>query len=203
VYRFPKRRRLPGALILILLTLLVVSCATIAERGEPSAEAGNLERLPPESEAPEADEDVATEDEQAERTPAPADTIEGRIVPYELLTEGSQSSMLREMTLAIETEQQFLTIWRVMHENRAELPPLPEVDFATQIVLAVFAGRRPTGGYEPEILRVEVEGETLLAYYRIIAPDPDDIVSQVITTPYVMVTVPPFAGFIDFEKVED
>lgn len=54
-------------------------------------------------------------------------------------------------------------------------------------VVAIHAGRKPTGGYSVEVRRVVKDGPRCVVHYAVIAPPPDAMVPQVITYPSVMV----------------
>lgn len=54
---------------------------------------------------------------------------------------------------------------------------------------AVFLGVRPTSGYRVEVLTLREESGRRVLVYRELAPAPDRMVSQVVTTPWVVVVV--------------
>lgn len=58
---------------------------------------------------------------------------------------------------------------------------------ADSIVVAIHAGRRPTGGYSVEVRRVVKDGPRCVVHYAILGPPPDAMVPQVITWPAAMV----------------
>src|SRR5690606_8606924 len=51
-------------------------------------------------------------------------------------------------TRLVESQAAFETLWQ---EHSGSSAILPEVDFATDTVVAVFAGQKPTGGYSIKI----------------------------------------------------
>lgn len=68
--------------------------------------------------------------------------------------------------------------------NMARYEVLREAD---SIVVAIHAGRRPTGGYSVEVRRVVKDGPRCVVHYAILGPPPDAMVPQVITWPAAMV----------------
>jgi hypothetical protein len=92
--------------------------------------------------------------------------------------------------------------WRALWKEHAPMKPLPEVDFTQSLVLAVFMGSQPTGGYMVEIRRVRAEPSGLVVEYAETRPGPADVTAQVITSPCHIVTVPQHAGTITFERVD-
>jgi len=66
---------------------------------------------------------------------------------------------------------------------------MPNVDFSREAVVFLFAGTRNTGGYSVEPQSATLEGETLIVDATVKGPPRDAIVTQVITSPYAVVTV--------------
>jgi hypothetical protein len=90
--------------------------------------------------------------------------------------------------------------WQALWQRHAPGRPAPAVDFTKQMVLAVFLGSRPSGGYQVQISGVRVDGDTLVVQWRETAPGPGQLAAQVLTSPSHIVTVPRHAGDIRFEK---
>ena len=57
------------------------------------------------------------------------------------------------------------------------------------MVAGVFLGSRPTGGYALEVTAVERDGTDLVVVYREGRPDPREMVTQMITSPFHLVRV--------------
>ena len=51
-------------------------------------------------------------------------------------------------------------------------PPPPSVDFSRDMVVALFMGERPTGGYAIEVTQIERTDAGLSIRYRTRHPDP-------------------------------
>jgi hypothetical protein len=66
---------------------------------------------------------------------------------------------------------------------------LEGLDFGKRSVIALFAGERPTGGYAVEVDQVSARGETLYVNYHVSEPGPGAIVTQALTSPYLICTV--------------
>lgn len=65
----------------------------------------------------------------------------------------------------------------------------PAVDFATESVVFLLAGEKPTGGWTVEPRAAVVEGETLVVDAAIKPPPPDSMVTQAFTSPYAVIAV--------------
>lgn len=65
----------------------------------------------------------------------------------------------------------------------------PAVDFASESVVFLLAGSRPTGGYSVEARGVALEEKTLVVDAEVKGPPPGSMVTQALTSPYAVVAV--------------
>mgnify|MGYP001619178054 CR=1 FL=1 len=63
-------------------------------------------------------------------------------------------------------------------------------DFSKSIVVAVFVGERPTGGFSASFENPAAEGDDLLVRYRIKKPAPTSFVTQAFAQPWKARTFP-------------
>lgn len=75
------------------------------------------------------------------------------------------------------------------------------IDFDTQTAIAVFMGQKPTGGYDIEVKRIVESGNRITVFYELLEPSQDDMVIQVITSPYHIVTIGHTEKEIVFESL--
>ena len=68
----------------------------------------------------------------------------------------------------------------------------PTVDFESEIVLGVYRGEKPTGGYGISVTAVELRGDVVHVTLEESNPPADAMLIQVITSPYALyrVTLP-------------
>jgi len=78
------------------------------------------------------------------------------------------------------------------------VPSPPEVDFTENAILFISYGEQKTAGYSINVRSVFKRNGTLIVKAVLISPPPDVFTAQVITNPYVLLTVP--AG--DYSRVE-
>ncbi len=81
-------------------------------------------------------------------------------------------------------------IWARITAPRTPRPDAPEIDFGKHMVLTVFMGRRPSGGYSVRIESVRELEDRVEVRYSTSAPGPGDMVTMAITSPYHYVVVP-------------
>lgn len=111
-------------------------------------------------------------------------------VPLKTVKRGQHSGVREPLQTVIRTRPQWKSLWKRHSVTGVHPTPAPAIDFATEIVVGIFLGEKRTGGYDVEIIRAERRDSTLFVYYREKSPSPDMMLTQVITQPYHLVTVP-------------
>jgi hypothetical protein len=117
-------------------------------------------------------------------------------VRFTTIASGSQSGIEEPRQVVIRTAAEWKQLW----DSHAPGDPLPPVDFSTATVIGVFAGFRSTGGHKVEITTIAREGEQLVVTWQESRPPRDAIVTQVLTFPFHLVTIPKHTGKIVFQK---
>jgi len=118
-------------------------------------------------------------------------------VPFKVLQSGGYSGIEESREVVMRSEAE----WRSLQLGPSPTGATPPaVDFSKAMIVGVFLGTRPTGGHAVEITKIEREGAELVVTYRERKPGPNDIASQVITTPFQLVTTAPFAGRVRFTR---
>ena len=114
----------------------------------------------------------------------------GRIeVAYEILEEGSYGAQFG--TALIENQADLDRLYALLH-GRSDRPA-PKIDFKRKKVIAVCAGPFNTGGYGIHLYSAKYTHDGLETVFLISTPAPTQIVTQVFTTPYLIIgiDVPP------------
>lgn len=112
--------------------------------------------------------------------------------------KGSHCGIAEPRRIVVTDEKTWERLWRAVHARRTPLPPVPEVDFSKQMVLAVFMGQKRTSGFAIQIAEVFACNREILVHVKEIAPPPNAIVLQVLTQPYHIVVVPKVDGTVRF-----
>jgi hypothetical protein len=69
-------------------------------------------------------------------------------------------------------------------------PEVTEVDFETEVAVALFAGERPSGGWKIDpAVRVKRQGTFAAVSYEIVGPGKGCSSSQALTSPYLVLAV--------------
>ena len=114
------------------------------------------------------------------------------------LDRGDQSSVDAPRQATVRTAAEWDELWRRHSPDR----PQPRVDFAKEMVVAVFLGSRNTAGYAVEIVSAQNDGGAVVVRYRQREPARDAITAQIITMPYDIAAIPKSAGDVRFERVQ-
>jgi hypothetical protein len=115
--------------------------------------------------------------------------------------ESTPSSLVdRQRQAVARTSDAWLALWK---EHAGPGRPAPRVDFPSRMVVAVFLGSRPTGGFSVEILGTRRDGAALVVEWRERAPNPRDLTAQVLTSPAQLVEMPSHQGEVRFEQRQD
>ena len=125
---------------------------------------------------------------QTAQTPPPA---------VRTVVKGPMSGIEEPRQVAVRSAGEWAALWK-MHEATAQMPA---VDFTREMVVAVFAGSRPTGGYSVEIVRAVGNTGTLVVEYVESAPAAGSVAAQLLTAPYHLAAIPKHDGEVRFQKV--
>jgi PrcB C-terminal len=101
---------------------------------------------------------------------------------------------------ARQTVARTVTEWGALWKSHGAAQPMPDVDFSTSMVAAVFLGSQPTGGISVEITGTRLDGDALVVEFVERRPGRGDVVSQVLTSPFHVVKLPRHDGPVRFEK---
>ncbi len=110
---------------------------------------------------------------------------------WDVLASGNQAVTGESPQFVIAANQsQLLNLWNQAYGNRLTPPPLPDIDFRRETVVAMFMGTKPTGGYGLDVRGVSLDGSELYVDISTIVPKPGAITTQALTSPWVMLRIP-------------
>ncbi|HEX8852368.1 MAG TPA: DUF885 family protein, partial [Pyrinomonadaceae bacterium] len=126
------------------------------------------------------------------RAPVSTPVEEARPVEFSVLATGTTSGYEGGRAVELVTsESEWRRVWGIIGAGR----PAPDVSFNTRAVVVVFQGQQPTGGYSVEVTGIRRDGTVLAVSINERRPASEDITTQVITSPFVAVSIPrPAAG---------
>jgi VWFA-related protein len=118
-------------------------------------------------------------------------------VPFTTLNSDAMSGIDRGEQVVVRTPVEWEALWRRHAAGR----PLPAVDFSRDMVVGVFLGSRPSGGFGVQITSTERVGDVLVVKWSEQTPAPGQMAAQVMTAPSFLATVPRHTGQVRFERV--
>lgn len=114
-----------------------------------------------------------------------------REVPWEVVARGQQAVGIGAPSYRLlRTGEELATAWAQAHGAVLQPPPVPGADLERETLLGVFLGPKPTGGYGAEVRGVTLEGGDLFVDLVLTSPGTDAIVTQALTSPWLVVRVP-------------
>lgn len=120
-------------------------------------------------------------------SPLTADQLEA--VPFSVIGEGVRAADVSERkNYAVYVEEEFARLWTMAYGEDA--PLMPEVDFASEYVIGVFAGQKPSGGHAIRVERIEDGNTVRTVSVTLEEPDSGCVVTQALTSPFQLVRVP-------------
>lgn len=115
----------------------------------------------------------------------------------EKVAAGERSNIAVALEVVVRTEAEWQQLWN----EHAPRQPIPKVDFAARMIVGVFLGTRPTSGFGVQIVEVGELQDALRVKYTERAPAPGAMVTQVLTSPFALVSVPARSVEVRFEQV--
>jgi hypothetical protein len=123
-----------------------------------------------------------------------------RELSYQTIERVSKGSEDATKEVVVYDKKAFEELWNRIHSNRKRIPALPDVDFQTQMVIGVFSGTAPTGGYSTKITGVTEKRRILEVQVKELTPGSECIVSQAQTSPYHLISTPKMKKKLFFLK---
>ena len=105
-------------------------------------------------------------------------------VNFETINLGYYCSHPERHDYIIQTQQEWDDLWQKTYGSSLEAP---DINFSSNIVLAVYMGERSTGGYRIEITNIGENEEHRRVYIRETRPSPFGGVTLALTQPYHIV----------------
>lgn len=110
-------------------------------------------------------------------------------VTFQSVGKGYRSGVRAPMQIVIRNQSEWEAIWHQHVGSDSNSRPAPAIDFDKEIVVALFLGDKPTGGFDVRISRAEQSNNTLTILYQERSPTPGSMVVQAWTQPFHMVRI--------------
>jgi hypothetical protein len=110
--------------------------------------------------------------------------------PFETILVEAHSGVSERRREVIRDEASWARLWAEIHAGLTPAPPVPAVDFARQMLIAVALGTRPSGGFGVKVRSVASRGERLEVAVAESCPAAGAMVTLSLTQPVEVVRVP-------------
>ena len=117
-------------------------------------------------------------------------------ITFSTVASGVSSQIDEPREVIIRTQADWQAFWKT-HSTQ----PAPVVDFSKSIVAGVFLGMRPTGGYGVTIRTVRRTPTGAVIEYLSNTPDKNQMVIQMLTSPFHLIAIPMDTGKVEFKQV--
>ena len=122
-------------------------------------------------------------------------SIQASPMSFKTVAAGATSQIETSRTAVVRTSADWAALWK---EHGGTGAP-QAVDFNQTMIVAVFLGTRPTAGESVEITRIqERDGGGVVVTYLRRRPRPDEMVAQVLTQPFHIVSTAARGGSVTF-----
>lgn len=108
------------------------------------------------------------------------------------IDRGDSTGCRRTGGQVIDDFVEWAALWDEHTAILSRRPPIPDVDFEKETVIAYFVGEKPSSGYGVEITAIELQGDPKNQELVVTIKEytPARLSSDVITQPYHIVRVP-------------
>ncbi len=105
---------------------------------------------------------------------------------FTTIDQGSQSGVRERKSLVIKSAEEWETLLQTHRMPRGSAASGAPIDFSREMVVAVFMGEKPSGGYGIAITRIEAdyENQQLRITVHERNPPPNTLSTQALTQPY-------------------
>ena len=118
----------------------------------------------------------------------------------EILKGYYSNGFTEEGSLVIKSQGEWEEFWIRLHEGSDPIPLLPEVNFDSEIVVAVFMGEKSSGGYEISIEKIIEKDSELVISIREVNPKLGEGVTMALTQPFHIIKTQRVDKEIRFDK---
>ncbi|MBI4896118.1 MAG: protease complex subunit PrcB family protein [Candidatus Aenigmarchaeota archaeon] len=107
--------------------------------------------------------------------------------PFETLSKGASSGHDDKKEYVIKESSAWKNLWSIVQSGRSPTPLIPSVNFTDDMVIAVFQGNHPTGGYSIEITKIVEDESSVQIVIKETTPPPGSVLTTAFTQPYHIV----------------
>lgn len=122
------------------------------------------------------------------------------VVNYDILLQGTYSGFKDPLQKVIQTDQEFGDLWKKHVSVIIPQPPIPQVDFNTSLLVAIYMGEQKTSGYQILLRKVEAKQDNVVVHYHFTQAPEHGLTLQVITQPFMFIRIEKPKGQVELVK---
>ncbi len=127
---------------------------------------------------------------------------EKQTLKFSEVDSGIDSGIDDKTEFVIRSDSEWKTFWTKHKSRQLPVPAAPKIDFKKDMVIAVIAGSKPSGGYGAKITSIEKTDKELLVDATLTKPRPGGISAQMMTQPFDIVKCLTAPGALKIEWKE-
>jgi hypothetical protein len=110
-----------------------------------------------------------------------------KTIQFETLEKGFYCNIKSQENHLVKDKVKWQNLWHRIHDNIVLPPKTPYIDFKKEMVIAVFIGFHPTGGYNVEIKEIVEIDDSVVVNVVLTTPPKGSCVTMSTTSPYHIV----------------
>lgn len=99
--------------------------------------------------------------------------------------------------------QSFWSTYCTVIDDKGNKMPAPGIDFDKSMLVGVFSGQKPTGGYSIKIERILESPKSLIVEYSEESPDPGAMVTMALTYPCQLALISKSEKTVEFKRIDN
>lgn len=125
----------------------------------------------------------------------------GKTIKFDTISKGISSQQVEKEDFVIKDTESFNQLLAKISNSNSDIAN-KDIDFSKEMVVGVFLGEKPTGGYSVEITDVSIQKDYIEFLIKINEPDSGEIVTEAITSPYRIIKLKRFDMEFVFNIIE-
>ena len=112
------------------------------------------------------------------------------------------SGVTTPQDLVIRDAAAWSALWALIHATQRPVPPLPDVDFGQEMIIAAALGTRSTGGYN--VLLTQATEDASAVHIQVVetSPGPDCVTTQALSQPIDLARAPRRDAPVQFSIIQ-
>ncbi len=115
---------------------------------------------------------------------------------FNIIARGQFSNISLERQLIVKNKEDWQRLWNIHRGDKKNKSP--RINFNDKIVIAIFSGQQPSGGYAIGISQMKILDDNLYVGVTFKEPQQGDSVSLALTQPYIFVSTNKVDGKVIF-----